>query len=127
MNYPEDLLYAASHEWVRVEGDEAVIGISDFAQDQLGDITFVDLPALGAILEVGQEMGSVESVKAASEIYAPVSGEVIEINPDLDASPEIINESPYDGGWMIRVKLASSPSGLMNAEEYEEHAQSEAH
>lgn len=127
MNYPEDLLYAASHEWVRVEGDEAVIGITDFAQDQLGDITFVDLPSVGSILEMGQEMGSVESVKAASEIYAPVSGEVIEVNSDLDASPEIINESPYDGGWMLRVKLASAPSGLMNAEEYEEHAQSEAH
>lgn len=127
MNYPEDLLYAASHEWVRVEGDEAVIGISDFAQDQLGDITFVDLPSVGSILEMGQEMGSVESVKAASEIYAPVSGEVIEVNADLDASPEIINESPYDGGWMLRVKLASSPSGLMSAEEYEEHAQAEAH
>ena len=127
MNLPEDLLYATSHEWVRVEGDEAVIGITDFAQDQLGDITFVDLPAVGSTLEVGQEMGSVESVKAASEIYAPVSGEVLEINSDLDSSPEIINESPYDGGWMIRVKLASSPSGLMNAEEYEEHAESEAH
>ena len=127
MNYPEDLLYAATHEWVRVEGEEAVIGITDFAQDQLGDITFVDLPAVGSNLETGQEMGSVESVKAASEIYAPVSGEVLEVNSDLDSSPEIINESPYDGGWMIRVKLASSPSGLMNAEEYEEHAQSEAH
>ena len=127
MNYPEELLYAATHEWVRVEGDEAVIGISDFAQEQLGDITFVDLPAAGTILEAGQEMGSVESVKAASEIYAPVTGEVVEINSDLDATPEIINESPYDGGWMIRVKLSSPPSGLMNAEEYEEHAQSEAH
>lgn len=127
MNYPEDLLYAATHEWVRVEGEEAVIGITDFAQKQLGDITFVDLPAVGAILEAGQEMGSVESVKAASEIYAPVSGEVVECNTDLDPSPEIINESPYDGGWMIRVKLASLPSGLMSAEEYEEHAQNEAH
>ena len=127
MNYPDELLYAASHEWVRVEGDEAVIGISDFAQDQLGDITFVDLPAAGSILEPGQEMGSVESVKAASEIYSPVAGEVLEVNPDLDASPEVINESPYDGGWMIRVKLSSSPSGLMSAEEYEEHVQNEAH
>ena len=127
MNNPDDLLYATSHEWVRIEGEEAVIGITDFAQEQLGDITFVDLPAVGSVLEVGQEMGSVESVKAASEIYAPVSGEVVEVNSDLDASPEIINESPYDGGWMIRVKLSSSPSGLMSAEEYEEHAQNEAH
>ena len=127
MNYPEDLLYAATHEWVRVEGDEAVIGITDFAQEQLGDITFIDLPAAGTILEAGQEMGSVESVKAASELYAPVTGEVLEVNADLDATPEIINESPYDGGWMIRVKLSSSPSGLMNVEEYEEHAENEAH
>ena len=127
MNNPEDLLYAATHEWVRVEGEEAVIGITDFAQEQLGDITFVDLPGVGSILEAGQEMGSVESVKAASEIYSPVSGEVIETNGDLDASPEIINESPYDGGWMIRVRLTSSPSGLMSADEYEEHAQNEAH
>ncbi len=127
MNNPEDLLYAATHEWVRIEGEEAVIGITEFAQEQLGDITFVDLPSVGTILEVGQEMGSVESVKAASEIYSPVVGEVIEVNTDLDASPEIINESPYDGGWMIRVKISSPPSGLMSAEEYEEHAQNEAH
>lgn len=125
MNYPEDLLYAATHEWVRIEGEEAVVGITDFAQEQLGDITFIDLPAVGGTLEVGQEMGSVESVKAASELYAPVAGEVIEVNTDLDASPEIINESPYDGGWMIRLKLSSAPSGLMNAEEYEEHTQNE--
>lgn len=127
MNNPDDLLYAASHEWVRIEGDEAVIGITDFAQEQLGDITFVDILNVGNVLEAGQEMGSVESVKAASELYAPVSGEVIEKNADLDASPEIINESPYDGGWMLRVKLSSPPSGLMSAEEYEEHAQNEAH
>lgn len=127
MNTPEDLLYAATHEWVRTEGDEAVVGITEFAQEQLGDITFVDLPTVGSILEVGQEMGSVESVKAASEIYAPVAGEVIEVNTDLDASPEIINESPFDGGWMIRIKLSAAPSGLMSADEYEEHAQNEAH
>lgn len=127
MNTPDDLLYAATHEWVRVEGDEAVIGITDFAQEQLGDITFVDMPAVGTMLEAGQEMGSVESVKAASEIYAPVTGEVVEVNSDLDASPEVINESPYDGGWLVRVKLSASPSGLMGAEEYEEHAQNEAH
>ena len=127
MNIPDDLFYAATHEWVRIEGDEAIIGITEFAQEQLGDITFIDLPSIGTILESAQEMGSVESVKAASEIYSPVSGEVIEINTDLDANPEIINESPYDGGWMIRVKLAASPSDLMNAEEYEEHVQNEAH
>lgn len=127
MNNPDDLLYATSHEWARIEGDEAVIGISFFAQEQLGDITFVDLPSVGTMLDAGQEMGSVESVKAASELYTPVSGEVIEVNTDLDSSPELINESPYEGGWMIRVKVTSSPSGLMNAEDYEEHVQNEAH
>jgi glycine cleavage system H protein len=127
MNTPEDLLYAATHEWVRIEGDEAIVGITEFAQEQLGDITFVDLPTVGSILEVGQEMGSVESVKAASEIYAPVAGEVVEVNSDLDASPEIINESPFDGGWMIRIKLSAASSGLMSADEYEAHAQNEAH
>ena len=127
MNNPDDLYYAATHEWARIEGDEAVIGITFFAQEQLGDITFVDLPTVGSTLQAGQEMGSVESVKAASELYSPVSGEVIEINTDLDASPELINESPFDAGWLVRVKLISSPSGLMSAEEYEEHAQNEAH
>ncbi len=127
MNNPDDLYYAATHEWVRIEGDEAVIGITHFAQEQLGDITFVDLPTVGSTLQAGQEMGSVESVKAASELYSPVSGEVIEVNTDLDANPELINESPFDAGWLVRVKLISSPSGLMSAEEYEEHAQNEAH
>lgn len=127
MSYPDDLLYASTHEWVRVEDDEAVIGITEYAQEQLGDVTFVDLPAVGSQLETGQEMGSVESVKAASEIYAPVAGEVIELNPDVDATPELINESPYDGGWLIRVRLSSPPSDLMSAEEYEEHILSEPH
>lgn len=127
MNNPEELLYAATHEWVRIEGDEAVVGITEFAQEQLGDITFVDLPTVGSILEVGQEMGSVESVKAASEIYSPVAGEVVEVNNELNANPEIINESPFDGGWMLRIKLSAIPSGLMSADEYEDHIQNETH
>lgn len=125
MNNPEDLLYAETHEWVRIEGEDAVIGITDFAQEQLGDITFVDLPTVGTLLEAGQEMGSVESVKAASELCSPVSGEVVEVNTDLGDSLELINESPFDGGWMIRVRISSFPSGLMTAEEYEEHVQDE--
>ena len=127
MNTPDDLYYAPTHEWVRIEGEEAVIGITEFAQDQLGDITFVDLPVAGTMLQSGQEMGSVESVKAASEIYSPVIGEVLEVNQELEASPELINESPYDTGWLIRVKLLSSPTGLLSAEQYEELAASEAH
>lgn len=126
MNNPEDLLYAETHEWVRIEGEDAVIGITDFAQEQLGDITFVDLPTVGTMVETGQEMGSVESVKAASELYSPVSGEVVEVNTDLGDSLELINESPFDGGWMIRVRLSSPPSELLTAEEYEEHIQDEA-
>lgn len=127
MHNPEDLFYAATHEWVRIEGEEAVIGITDFAQEQLGDITYVDLPTVGTLLEAGNELGSVESVKAASELYVPVSGEVIEVNSELDSSPELINESPFDGGWLIRIRLTSEPSGLMSADEYEEHVQSEGH
>lgn len=120
MSIPPELLYAASHEWVRVEGPEAVIGITHFAQDSLGDITFVELPAVGTTLAAGQEMGSVESVKAASDIYCPVAGEVIAINEILENAPETVNQDPYGEGWMLRVRLASAPSGLLDAKGYEE-------
>lgn len=121
MTVKSGLLYAASHEWVRVEGDEAVVGITWFAQDQLGDLTFVELPAVGTKLKAGDEMGSVESVKAASEIYSPVTGEVIAVNDELENSPEDVNDSPYDSGWMIRFKLSEAPKGLMDAEAYKKH------
>lgn len=121
----KDLLYSKTHEWVRVEDDIAVIGITDFAQEQLGDITYVELPAVGAVLEAGQEMGSVESVKAASELYSPVFGEVIEVNEDLDATPEKVNTDPYGEGWLIRVRLSAEPAGLLSPEEYEEIAKAE--
>jgi len=119
MSIRPDLLYAPSHEWVRIEGSEAVIGITFFAQEQLGDLTFVDLPAIGAVLVPGKEMGSVESVKAASDIYSPVAGEVIAVNEALESAPEKVNESPYDEGWLIRVKLSAQPSGLLDAKGYE--------
>lgn len=115
---PKDLLYTKSHEWVRVEGGEAVVGITHFAQEQLGDLTFVELPAPGDTVEAGKEMGSVESVKAASELYAPVSGEVATVNEDLSSAPELVNQDPYGKGWMIRVKLAGEPEGLLSADEY---------
>jgi glycine cleavage system H protein len=121
----KDLLYTRTHEWVRVEDDIAVIGITDFAQEQLGDITYVELPAVGTALEAGQEMGSVESVKAASELYSPVFGEVTEINEDLEATPEKVNTDPYGEGWLIRVRLSAEPSGLLSPEEYEEIAKAE--
>lgn len=127
MSVKPDLLYAPTHEWVRVEGAEAVLGITDFAQDALGDITFIDLPGVGDTLEPGKEMGSVESVKAASDIYSPVAGEVIAINEDLESTPEKVNESPYEHGWMVRVRLTAQPSGLLDAAGYEDAVAKEAH
>lgn len=121
----KDLLYTNTHEWVRVEDEIAVIGITDFAQEQLGDITYVELPAVGDVLEAGQEMGSVESVKAASELYCPVSGEVIEVNEELEGAPEKVNSDPFGEGWMLRIKLSAEPVGLLSPEEYEEIAKAE--
>lgn len=118
-NTPTDRLYHDSHEWAKIEGDEALVGITFFAQDQLGDITYVDLPAVGDTLEAGDEYGSIESVKAASDLFSPVSGEVIAVNEDLDADPEIVNGDPYEKGWMIRVKLSGQPSGLLSAADYD--------
>jgi glycine cleavage system H protein len=121
----KDLLYTKTHEWVRVEDAIAVIGITDFAQEQLGDITYVELPAVGTVLEAGQEMGSVESVKAASELYCPVSGEVVAVNEELEATPEKVNTDPFGEGWMLRVRLSAEPVGLLSPEEYEEIAKAE--
>ena len=121
----KDLLYSKSHEWARVEDEIAVVGITDFAQEQLGDITYVELPAVGTELEAGQEMGSVESVKAASELYCPVSGEVIEVNEELEGAPEKVNSDPFGEGWMLRIKLSAEPVGLLSPEEYEEIAKAE--
>jgi glycine cleavage system H protein len=101
---PDDVLYAEDHEWSRREGDEVRIGINDYAQDQLGDIVFVELPAIGDSFEKGDEFGTVESVKAVSELYMPIGGEIVAINEDLEESPELVNQEPYDGGWMILVK-----------------------
>ena len=119
---PSDLLYAATHEWTKIDGDTALVGITQFAQEQLGDITFVDLPAEGTQITQGQEMGSIESVKAASELYSPVSGTVIGANPALDASPELVNQDPYGAGWMLKVRLSEKPTGLLTAAVYAELA-----
>lgn len=124
---PEDLLYAKTHEWVMVEGDVATVGITQFAQEQLGDLTFVELPEVGDTFEAGAEMGSVESVKAASEIYAPVSGEVIEVNAELEDAPEKVNEEPYGAGWMLKFRIKGDPEGLLDAEGYAAVVESEAH
>ncbi len=118
MNHPEHLLYSDTHEWVRKENGEAVIGITDFAQHQLGDITYVELPAVGAVLAEGQEMGVVESVKAASDLFSPLAGTVTAVNADLADHPELINKAPFEQGWMIRVALSAEPAGLLSAAEY---------
>jgi glycine cleavage system H protein len=120
MSYPESLKYTKEHEWVRLEGDTGVIGITEHAQDALGDVVFVELPEPGAALAANAQFGTVESVKAVSELYSPVTGEVLEVNELLADAPETVNAEPHDGGWMIKVKL-SDPSeldGLMTAAEY---------
>ncbi|WP_290917927.1 glycine cleavage system protein GcvH [Halodesulfovibrio sp.] len=127
MAYPENILYNKSHEWANIEGEEATIGITSFAQEQLGDITFVELPEVGDTLEAGDEMGSIESVKAASELYIPVGGEVIAVNEALEDTPEKVNEEPFEGGWLIKIKLTDEPKGLLSATEYAELVASEAH
>jgi len=127
MEFPEELKYTEEHEWVMVEDDVVTVGITDFAQDQLGDVVFVELPAVGTRVEAGKPFGVVESVKAVSDVYAPVSGEVVEINEELPDSPETINTSPYEDGWMIKIKLSDVDEldGLMNVEDYQEFIEEE--
>jgi len=126
---PEDSRYAKSHEYVHVEGGVGTVGITDYAQKELGDVVFVELPQVGTQLEAGDELGSIESVKAVSELFAPVSGEVVEINETLADKPELVNTDPYGDGWMIRVRMSdpSEVDELMNAEEYEEYCETESH
>jgi glycine cleavage system H protein len=121
---PHDLLYTRSHEWVKVLEDYVLTGITFFAQEQLGDITFVELPQVGKILEQGKEMGVVESVKAASEIYAPVSGQVVEVNIDLETAPELINQDPYKKGWMVRIKTSEPLTDLLSPDQYSQLVES---
>lgn len=118
---PTDLRYTKDHEWVRVAGDEATIGITDYAADQLGDIVFVELPDSGRTLEQFKAFGVVESVKAVSDLFAPVSGEVLEANAALGASPELVNSDPYDAGWMLRIRLAEpgQVEELLDAKAYD--------
>lgn len=122
METPADLRYSEEHEWVRMDGDVATIGITAYAQDSLGDVVFVELPAVGRSLAAGEGFGIVESVKAVSDVYAPVSGEVVEVNTALETAPEQVNTAPYEDGWMIRVRV-SDPSALdtlMDADAYAE-------
>lgn len=127
-NYPSGLRYDKEHEWVRVDGDVATIGISDFAQDQLGEVVYIDLPGVGDTVTAGDTFGEVESVKSVSELFSPVSGEIVKVNAELDGAPEAVNEDAYGTGWMIEVKLAdpSELDGLMSAGEYQDFIASEA-
>lgn len=121
MSTPKEMRYSEEHEWVKEEGDKVRIGITAFAQSELGDIVFVELPEVGDDITADEPFGSVESVKTVSELYAPVSGKVVEVNEDLDDSPEFVNESPYEKAWMIVVELSdkSELDNLMTAEQYE--------
>jgi len=117
--------FTKSHEWVRVEGEFAFVGISDFAQAELGDIVYVELPEVGDELEKGEAFGNIEAVKAVSELFAPISGEVVEINENLEDTPELVNNSAHEEGWMIKIKIAepSELDELMSFEDYEAHTQ----
>ncbi len=120
LNLPDDLRYAKDHEWARLEGDKVVIGIDDYAQDQLGDIVFVELPEVGTTFSKGEEFGTVESVKAVSELFMPIGGEVLAINTTLEETPEHVNNQPYENGWMIEIKPSdvAEMDVLMDKEAY---------
>lgn len=121
MNFPENILYTAEHEWIRVEGDEAYVGITDYAQSELGEIVFVDVPTLGETVGQGEVFGSIEAVKTVSDLNMPATGEVLEVNGALDAQPELVNNDPYGEGWIIRIALkdAAELDNLMNASAYQ--------
>ncbi|HYC92154.1 MAG TPA: glycine cleavage system protein GcvH [Thermoanaerobaculia bacterium] len=128
MATPEDNRYAKSHEYVHLEGDVATIGITDYAQKELGDVVFVELPQVGSQLDAADELGSIESVKAVSELFSPVSGEVIEINEALADNPALVNTDPWGDGWMIRIRVTDPTEidELMTAEEYDEYIEKES-
>jgi glycine cleavage system H protein len=125
LNIPEDLQYTRSHEWVRIEGDTATIGITDHAQDELGDVVFLELPDEGDTFDAGESFGTVESVKAVSDLYAPVGGEVVEVNSALEDAPENINEDPYGEGWIVKLRTTDEPD-LLSPEEYEKVVEEES-
>ena len=120
MNFPTNVKYTSEHEWIRLENDEAIIGITDYAQDQLGDIVFVDVTAEGETLEQGEVFGTIEDVKTVSDLFLPIGGEIVEVNPELEEHPELVNKDPYGEGWIIRIKPtdASQMDELLDAEAY---------
>jgi glycine cleavage system H protein len=122
MEFPRELKYTEEHEWVRISGESAVVGITDYAQGELGDIVFVELPAAGTKIQAGETMGTIEAVKAVSDLYAPVSGEVLELNPELEKNSEIVNKDPYGKGWMLKIRLSDrkETEALMDEAAYRE-------
>jgi glycine cleavage system H protein len=119
MNFPQELKYTKDHEWVRIEGDIAIVGITDFAQKELGDIVYVEVETVGETIEAGEVFGTVEAVKTVSDLFMPLTGEIMELNSELESSPELVNESPYDNGWMIKVKITGElPGDLMDVDTY---------
>jgi len=128
MEYPSGLKYSREHEWVKVEGDIALIGITDFAQDELGDVVYVELPDVGTELEANNTFGVVESVKAVSDLYSPITGTVTEVNERLNDEPELVNSEPYDEAWMLRIEMsdASEVDGLLGADEYKSFVEEES-
>ncbi|HAH38186.1 MAG TPA: glycine cleavage system protein GcvH [Algoriphagus sp.] len=121
MNFPQELKYTKDHEWVKIDGDVAIIGITEFAQSELGDIVYVEVETVGETIEAGEVFGTVEAVKTVSDLFMPLSGEILEFNEELESSPELVNESPYENGWMVKVKISGDlPSDLMSSEEYSE-------
>jgi glycine cleavage system H protein len=126
--YPDDLKYTREHEWLQVQGDVGTVGITHYAQSELGDIVYVELPAVGAAVVAGEEFGTIESVKAVSEIFAPASGEVVEVNTALSSSPDVVNKDPYGAGWLLKIRLAdpAEAAGLLGVAEYRKLIQEEA-
>ncbi len=124
--YPRDYLYSREHEWLRVEDDLCVLGITEFAQQELGEVVFVELPEIGQVFDANDELGTIESVKAVAEVFTPVAGEVIEVNDAVVDDPELLNEDPHNDGWLIKIRFSSADDlkTMMKAEEYEEYVQS---
>ncbi|HEX9668169.1 MAG TPA: glycine cleavage system protein GcvH [Thermoanaerobaculia bacterium] len=124
--YPTEYLYSREHEWVRVEEDVCVLGITEFAQQELGEVVFVDLPEVGQVFDSNDEVGTIESVKAVAELYTPVAGEVVEVNGAVEDDPELLNEDPHGEGWLLKIRFSSADDlkSLMTAEQYEEYARS---
>ncbi len=123
MNIPENLKYTKDHEWVKVDGDEALVGVTDFAQGELGDIVFVEVETVGETLDKGEVFGTIEAVKTVSDLFMPVSGEILELNPDVEDNSELVNKEPFEGGWLVKVKMTKPEEldELLDAEAYKAH------